>query len=651
MATNAEPSGLTGLSALKAFVAESLLDITILDCEGVILGVSRGYLDNVGVGAEQFVGFRCQDLFGEAAEKLSEMLAPAAIETPVKLPPERVEGPGGDVAWVQATCSPWRYDNGVVGGIICVQHNITAEQRALAKLSRTEALLEAVVEAIPSMLTVQEYESGAYVRVNRATEAFLGVTRDEIVGGAVLHMVGEDVRERHRARSLAAASGRPSQSEEEQVSNARGEARTLQVRRQIIADREGSRHVLTVAEDTTDRKLAAEALQRALDDAESANRAKSAFLATMSHEIRTPLNGVLGMAQAMARDALTEAQRGRLGVIRQSGEALLAILNDILDLSKIEAGRLELEEIDFDLGEMIHGTASGFSAIAEHKGLRLVVDATAAAGAYRGDPNRVRQVIANLISNALKFTDHGEVRITAERTDEGLAISVTDTGSGIVPEVLERLFDKFVQADSSTTRRFGGTGLGLAICRELCELMGGAIVGESAPGHGSCFTVTLPLQPATAVAGVGEAPHLQPDVDPSDLRILAAEDNVVNQQVLRTVFEQVGVDVTMVGDGLAAVEAYRRQDWDIVLMDIQMPILDGPEATQAIRAIEAEEGRRRTPIVALTANAMKHQEEAYLACGMDRLVAKPLNIEALFRVIVELACEAAGDEEASARSA
>ena len=318
------------------------------------------------------------------------------------------------------------------------------------------------------------------------------------------------------------------------------------------------------------------------------------------------------------------------------GLALRIINNDVPESLR------DKKLMALDLGSMIAGAVSGFAATAEQKGLALVVDTGRAAGFYRGDPTRIRQVIANLISNALKFTEDGEVRITAERTDDGVVISVADSGEGIAPEALERLFDKFVQADSSTTRRFGGTGLGLAICRELSALMGGTIEGESALGHGSCFTLTLPLQPSAASATA--APQAEADVDAQNLRILAAEDNMVNQQVLKTVFEQVGVGLTIVGDGLEAVEAYRRQDWDIILMDVQMPILDGPEATQAIRAIEAEEGRRRTPIVALTANAMKHQEAAYLACGMDRLVAKPLKIEELFRVIVELACEAAAAE-------
>src|ERR1019366_8664804 len=231
-------------------------------------------------------------------------------------------------------------------------------------------------------------------------------------------------------------------------------------------------------------------LAKARDDAESANRAKSLFLATMSHEIRTPLNGVLGMAQAMAMDELTSVQRERLGVVHASGEALLAILNDVLDLAKIEAGKLDLEYIEFDLEEVARGAHQAFTDQANKKGLSFALDIENAQGIYRGDPTRVRQILYNLVSNALKFTDKGEISVMARWQDEALALAVTDTGIGIPADRLQALFGRFDQADASTTRRFGGSGLGLAICRELAEMMGGSIDVESTLGFGSTFTVS-----------------------------------------------------------------------------------------------------------------------------------------------------------------
>ncbi|HLK25288.1 MAG TPA: ATP-binding protein [Caulobacteraceae bacterium] len=381
----------------------------------------------------------------------------------------------------------------------------------------------------------------------------------------------------------------------------------------------------------------ARAIARAGEQAaDAANAAKSAFLATMSHEIRTPLNGVLGMAQAMQADELSETQRGRIAVVRESGETLLAILNDILDLSKIEAGRLTLETAEFDMGELARGAHAVFGAIAEERGLAfsLQVD-EAARGVYRGDPTRVRQILHNLASNALKFTARGEVSVSLAALDPGVRIEVRDTGEGIAPEVLGKLFTKFVQADASTTRRFGGTGLGLAICRELTQMMGGVIRAESAPGLGSTFTVDLPLVrvgDAAAPAGRG-ADADQPFMDVSRLRVLAAEDNATNQLVLKTLLAQVGIEPVMVENGKLAVEAWEMGGFDLVLMDMQMPVMDGLTATRIIRDAEAAQGRPRTQIVALSANVLAHQVEEYRGAGMDGHIAKPIEVGRLFEVV------------------
>ena len=376
----------------------------------------------------------------------------------------------------------------------------------------------------------------------------------------------------------------------------------------------------------------------AMRQARLASDAKSAFLATISHEIRTPLNGVLGMAQAMERDPLSDAQRERIGVIRQSGAALLEILNNVLDLSKIEAGMLSLEEVDFDLEALARSARAAFGAVAAGKGVALEAEVTAAArGLWRGDPVRVRQVIYNLVANGLKFTDAGAVKLTVDANAEGVRITVRDTGIGIAPEQAEHLFDKFVQADSSTTRRFGGTGLGLAICRELCEAMRGQIRVESQLGSGSAFIVDLPLPQARAPAPAALPAQDQDAPTVASLRVLAAEDNPVNQLVLRTLLDQVGITPQMVCDGASAVAAFDPGHWDLVLMDVQMPVMDGMEATRRIRALEAEAGCAPTKIIALTANAMSHQTKLYLAAGMDGHLAKPIDIERLFEVIAAVA--------------
>ncbi|MHB8531029.1 MAG: ATP-binding protein, partial [Caulobacteraceae bacterium] len=374
-------------------------------------------------------------------------------------------------------------------------------------------------------------------------------------------------------------------------------------------------------------------LVEARDAADAANVAKSRFLANMSHEIRTPLNGVLAMAEVMARGDLAETQRQRLAVVRQSGEQLLSVLNDVLDLSKIEAGKLELEIHDFELGPIAQSAREGFAAVAAGKNLtfRVEVDASAA-GAWRGDGDRLRQILSNLVSNALKFTQEGEVMARFEAADAGgLRLSVADTGIGISEATMPLLFEKFTQADNSTTRRYGGTGLGLAICRELAQLMGGSISAISQEGRGSTFFAELPFERA-----ITHAPAAPASAEPSEeigqrrVKLLAAEDNLVNQTVLKAIVEPMDVDLSMVADGRAAVEAWRRDDFDLILMDIQMPVMDGIAATRIIRAAEAAEGRPRTPIIALTANALVHQIEEYLEAGMDGHVAKPIEIAKLY---------------------
>ncbi len=390
------------------------------------------------------------------------------------------------------------------------------------------------------------------------------------------------------------------------------------------------------------------ALRHALEAAQSASRAKSSFLAVTSHEIRTPLNGVLGMAQAMANDELSDVQRDRVGVIRQAGEALLDILNDILDLSKIEAGKLQLEAAPFDLEVVAQSAFGAFSATALSKGLEYRLDfAPSAHGVFDGDAARVRQVLCNLISNAVKFTAEGSVHVAVTATPLGVRIAVRDTGPGVPDGFAERLFEKFTQADASTTRHYGGTGLGLAICRELCESMGGCITIENGPSQGANFIVDLPLPHSVANAPVraAEPASICLRGDDAPLRVLAAEDNPVNQLVLKTLLSQIGVEATVVGDGYEATLAWEEDTFDLILMDVQMPRMDGLEATRTIRRREVETSRPRAAIIALTANVMSHQVETYMAAGMDAFVGKPIVIAELYGAIAQCVLEREADAE------
>lgn len=378
---------------------------------------------------------------------------------------------------------------------------------------------------------------------------------------------------------------------------------------------------------------------------ERANEAKSSFLANMSHELRTPLNGVVALSDLLKARQSTDEDREMAALIVSSGRLLEQVVNDILDMSKIEAGQLKLEAMPFDLEDCLKRIASLHGASAAAKGVDLECRVSpGAGGVYLGDPVRVTQVLSNLLSNAVKFTDSGIVRLSARRTREGLRVSVRDTGIGFDAETAARLFRRFEQADASMTRKYGGTGLGLSICASLVEMMGGRIEVRSSPGVGSLFSVLLPLdrvaEPGATSADPAPVAAPEPPAQAAPTRpprVLLAEDHPTNQRVVALVLEPLGVDLTIVGDGVQALEAARGGGYDLVLMDVQMPEMDGLTATRRLREHEAATGQPRTPVVSLTANALPEHVEASLAAGSDRHLAKPIRPDALIAAVMELA--------------
>jgi signal transduction histidine kinase/CheY-like chemotaxis protein len=374
--------------------------------------------------------------------------------------------------------------------------------------------------------------------------------------------------------------------------------------------------------------------------ADEAAVAKTRFVANMSHEIRTPLNGVIGLADALSRTPLEPGQRDMVDMIQGSGRALNGILSDVLDLARADAGGLSLTPEAFDAGEAVKAASYLFESIARQKGVGFEVDfAFGCRQPLTGDALRIRQIISNLISNAVKFTEQGRIQVQAGLrpcpADPALAelrVAVIDTGPGIAEDARARLFRRFEQADNSVARRYGGTGLGLAISRELAEMMGGRIDCDSEPGRGSTFTLhlTLPLA-AQRPPTPAEAPEVVPEAlpgSPRRQRVLLAEDHPVNQRVIQAILGD-SVDLTIVGDGQTALDACRAHPFDLILMDTHMPVMDGLTAICGIRAIEAESGGPRTPIVSLTADALPSQVQEALAAGADRHLAKPITAAAL----------------------
>jgi len=406
---------------------------------------------------------------------------------------------------------------------------------------------------------------------------------------------------------------------------------------------------------TARRRMHAE-IEQAREQAEASNQAKSDFLANMSHEVRTPLNAVMGLTRLLYQSPLNEEQRQHLELIDNSATSLLALLNDMLDLSKIEAGKLVFEQVRFDIGQWVREAVALHKPAAAKKGLKVEVDiAQDVPWKVAGDPGRLRQVISNLVSNAVKFTDFGRIAVTVRvapnqtdlRRDQlRLLFSVRDTGIGIPQDVQKHIFEAFTQADVSVTRRYGGTGLGLAICARLVSMMGGALNVVSRPDEGSVFRFTAVFEQAADEMSVLTEPAPLEAMTMQGLHVLVAEDHSVNELLMRKLLTQMGCTFHVANDGEQAVRAWKNQRFDLVLMDVQMPVLSGLDATAQIRALEALQPQRgRTPIVALTAHAMAGDRERCLAAGMDAYVSKPVSPALLAQAIQEARVSTGAPEE------
>jgi PAS domain S-box-containing protein len=518
-----------------------------------------------------------------------------------------------------------------------------SDQRLRDQQFYTRSLIESNIDAL-----ITTDPAGIITDVNKQTEALTGSTRDELIGAPFKDCFTDPERAEAGIRRVLAEKSLTDY--ELTVRSRDGKQTVVSYNATTFYDRSRTlQGVFAAARDVTERKRVEAELQQAKAAAESASRTKSDFLASMSHEIRTPMNAVMGIADLLAKTSLTPEQDKYVQIFRRSGDNLLNLINDILDLSKVEASQLDLEQTGFSLSDHLEKAIEMVAPKAQEKGLALVCEiAPGVSNDLVGDPTRLRQVLLNLLGNAIKFTESGQVSLKVEADQDGLAptalrFSVSDTGIGIAEDKLARVFERFTQADSSTTRRFGGSGLGLTISKRLVELMGGRIGVTSTVGQGSIFAFSVPFEvwaaanrPVSAPVGHG------PEAPLPALRILMAEDSPDNCTIALAYLEDTPYLIDVAETGLIAGEMFKTGHYDLVLMDRQMPVMDGLTATRMIRAWEKTHGRAPTPIIALTASALKGDRETCLAAGCTAYLTKPIKQDVLLQAIKDYSSVAPG---------
>lgn len=633
--------------------------------DGVISTDLNGIIKFMNSAAEQLTGWKAEESIGEHFDKIFPLIDSESSET-LRSPIEATLKAGttiglknhsvfitkdGTKNYVSANCSLIKDINGAVSGVVIVFRDITRIKNMEEELRAERNNLQLIFESNPvGMLIIDENTV-----IKKANNAFLNMLNYNI-STVIEQKFGEGIR---CINSFEKGCGNGEKCNRcilrktiRNILKTNTPCNDIEIRQTLLIDGNeislwfkvnfvpvtvvGEKQVIIVMEDITKRKRYEEQLIRSNETAEAASKAKSEFLANMSHEIRTPINGIVGMIDLTLITDLNSEQMSNLITAKNCAGSLLNIINDILDFSKIEAGKLSIESVSFDIKALIDDITRVHSVLANNKGLEINYEFSTSIPQYViGDPNRLQQILNNLMTNGIKFTDSGDITLSVRKniiTNDSIELifSVADTGIGISPEGMERLFKSFSQVDSSFTKKYGGTGLGLIICKQLVEMMGGKIWVESEKGKGSTFHFTIKFKAGSKPAQkLTRIPIVNKTMRP--LTILIVEDDNVNQLVLKRMLIEKGHSVDIVNNGLEAVTCFEKKQYDAIMMDIQMPQMDGIEATKKIREIEGS--TRHTTIIALTAYALHGDRERFIELDMDEYISKPVNMDELFRIL------------------
>ena len=630
----------------KVILENSPLGIILYDSEGRILDCNKTFVGMMGSSRDALIGFNTVQRGGSPL--LRGKLATALAGKASVFEDEYTSVTGGVTRSLRIVFNPISPGTSPTGVIATVE-DVGERKQAEKALLESEARFRELFEQVPSV-AVQGYAmDGTTIYWNDASVALYGYAKDEAVGRKLLDLIiPPEISEFVEADMRAMAeTGIPIPAGELSLMRKDGSLVSVFSSHVILRKADGSLELFCLDVDLTKIRQAETALVKAKEDAEAANRAKSEFLANMSHEIRTPINGVLGMLQLMETTTLDEEQRQYVGLAVTSVKRLNSLLSDILDLSRIEAGKLVIRAEEFRIDDVREALLGLFAVTAKNKGtdLECVVD-PALPERLVGDETRVRQVLFNLVGNALKFTDRGRIEVGMHLLPPGpdgdprVLFAVSDTGIGIPADRLRDIFEPFRQVESSYTRSYQGAGLGLAIVQRLVHVMQGSISIESEPGEGTDVHVIIPLAVASRPGTRTQPETTKHGPKRKGLRILLAEDDPSNQFPIMKFLEKAGHEATLAENGIQALETLARRDFDLILMDIQMPVMDGVRTAKAIRETEELGRKRDIPIIALTAYAMAGDREKFLAMGMNGYLAKPVDMQDLVRVIDDVFREA-----------